>query len=391
MTKKIFSCALSVEGEWRTAADEVVQSLKKDLQDAPCHLLVFFVSESYSGLKPLELSSHWQRVLSPQVLIGCNSSGVIGRDREIEMEPAMAVLAMHLPNVKLEPFYLSPAQLDFLSKGTDLVGLLDIYPTEHPNFISLADPGSCDIEKKLGLFNEAYPGCNVVGGLASGASVGVQNWLALDGEVYPSGSVGVALSGDVQFETVVSQGCRPIGRQFVITKADRHILYELAGRPALEVLKEVVAQLEPSDKALASHSLFAGLVMDEYQLEFKQGDFLVRNLMGYDGQTGALVVGAQLRAGQTLQFQLRDAVTSAEDLRMRLEKGFPRQPVEGALLVSCCGRGRGLYGQPNHDVRMIQALRGPVPLAGFFANGEIGPVGQKNYVHGYTSSLVIIR
>lgn len=159
----------------------------------------------------------------------------------------------------------------------------------------------------------------------------------------------------------------------------------------MEVLREVVAALSPRDQELARHSLFAGLVMNEYRSGFQRGDFLVRNLMGFDADSGALAVGANLRAGQTLQFQLRDAQTSAEDLKAWLERMGKDDAARGAVLVSCCGRGKGLYGESDHDSRMIQSLRGPLPLAGFFANGEIGPVGPKNYLHGYTSSLAVIR
>lgn len=391
MPQKIFSSVLCADKNWRKGAQEAARKAKEGLNGKSCDAALFFISESYVDFNPGALAALVARILECPVTIGCNSSGIIGKDAEIEMEPALCLLAMHLPQVKLASFSLSEAQIKALAAGADLVKLLDLYPTDKPNFICLGDPMSCDIDKLLGLFNEGYPGRPVVGGLASGAAVGAANWLALDGDVAPGGAVGIAFSGNIEFETVVSQGCRPIGEPLIVTKAKEHVLYELAGRPAFEVLREVIEKLPAPDRELARHSLFAGIVINEYQSNFKRGDFLVRNLMGYDAPSGALMVGALLRPGQTLQFQLRDAKTSAEDLEALLGRLPAAEGSRGALVVSCCGRGRGLYGVADHDIKMIQSRIGPLPAAGFFANGEIGLVGDKNYIHGYTSSLAVIQ
>lgn len=388
---KAFAGALSSGSDWRKAAREAARSAREGLRGKPCHAALFFVSEGYKGLIPEELQKLLSDELGRPALIGCNSSGIIGSEREIEMEPALSLLAMYLPGVRVEGFTLSAKDVARFEKGSELVKEFDVYPTEKPKFLCLADPSSCDIERLLELFNEGYQGAPVIGGLASGMAVGRPNWLAGAGGLSNSGAVGLALSRGIEVEVLVSQGCRPIGTRFIITKADRNVLYELASRPALEVLREVVGALPAEDRELARHSLFAGLVMDERRAKFSRGDFLVRNLMGLEPDSGALVLGTALRPGQTLQFQLRDAKTSAEDLRALLESRPAAGPAgRGALLVSCCGRGQGLYGKPNHDVALIQELRGPLPLAGFFANGEIGPVGEKNFIHGYTSSLAII-
>jgi len=324
--------------------------------------------------------------MAPKQLIGCSCSGVIANEQESELEPAISVLAMSLPDVRVTPFYLGSREMP-----ENLVEHLDLYPTEKPNFIVLADPMSCDVDSLVKLFNEGYPGRPVIGGLASGVSVGRPNWLVLGTQAFESGSVGLALSGDIAIETTVAQGCRPVGHPYLVTKADENVIYELAGKPALEALRDVVAGMTPEDRELARTSLFVGLAMSERPHEFHRGDFLIRNLMGFDPGSGALVVGSPLRPGQTIQFQLRDAQTSAEDLKTLLGEPKPGAPDQGALLFSCTGRGRGLYGMPNHDSRLIQSLRGPIPMAGFFANGEIGPVGGRNFIHGYTSSLAVIR
>ncbi len=391
--QKLFLSGFSKEKDWRHEATAIAASIKKDLAGKSCDLLVFFVSESYKNFDPKAFSEILAGGLSCPVSIGCNSSGVIGNEKEIEMQPAISVLAMHLPGVKLHPFTLSSEELDSIHKGVELINFLDIYPPDKPRFICLADPMSCDIGKLLNAFNEGYKGLPVIGGLASGAVMKAKNWLALNGTIYSEGVVGLALVGDIEFEIIVSQGCRPIGRPYVITRAEDNLLYELAGKTALEVVREVMEGLSPKDKALSEHSLFVGLVMNENQASFKRGDFLVRNIMGFDPETGALMIGAALKVGQTLQFQLRDAETSGEDLKVLLGKLNSQSSAspKGGILVSCCGRGKGLYGAPDHDSRMIQSMKGPLPLAGFFANGEIGPIGNKNYVHGYTSSLVILR
>ena len=392
--EKVFSSALSRNKDWRQAARETAAKAKADLTGRSCDAALFFMSEPYQDMDAAELSSLLSKELGAPALLGCNASGVIGQDREIEMEPALSLLAMSLPGVKISPFSLSETEIASLSSGADLVKLLDIYPTDKPSFLCLADPMSCDADKLLGLFNTGYPGRPLVGGMASGPAVGRESWISLGGSSEPAAACGLALSGDLEIETVVSQGCRPIGEPFIITKAEEHVLYSLASRPAVKVLLETIENLSPVDRALARHSLLAGLVMNEYQSKFKRGDFLIRNLIGSDPAQGALMVGAELRPGQTLQFQLRDAKTSAEDLEALLKNPAVRPgtaAARGALLVSCCGRGRGFYGQPDHDIGLLQSLRGPLPVAGFFANGEFGSVAGKNYVHGYTSSLAIFR
>lgn len=392
--EKIFSSGLSVEKEWQKALGSLAAKAKEELKGCSADLAILFVSEGYPHLNPLTLSAKLTEQLPCQVLIGCNASGIIGREQEVEMEPAISLIAMHLPGVNLHPFSMSAFEVNSLKGGTELIKRFDLYPNERPHFICFADPMSTDMEGFLQVLNEAYPGQPVIGGLASGAAVGTPNWLAFNKEIFEEGVVGVALTGEVRFDMVVSQGCRPVGEPFIITRAEQNILYELASKPALEILQQVMNQLSPSDRNLAKHSLFVGLAMKEQQHTFQRGDFLIRNIIGLDQQTRALAIGAMLKTGQTLQFQLRDAETSKEDLSLLLDSALPRlrsESQQGGLLVSCCGRGKNLYRKPNHDVELIQSKIGPLPLAGFFANGEIGPIGSKNYLHGYTSTLVLIR
>src|SRR3989338_7981330 len=268
MEKKIFLSGFSKGKNWKKEIQAVASKMKKELGGKSCDLAVFFISESYTDFDPKTFCQLMSEELLCRVSIGCNSSGVIANETEIEMEPAMAVLAMHLPEVKISPFYISGDYANSFSNGNELISSLDIYPPDKPHFICLADPAGGDISKLLLNFNEAYKGLPVIGGLASGGMMGVPNWLCLNGAVYDNGAVGVALAGNIEFETIVSQGCRPIGESFVITKAEDNVLFELAGKPALEVTREILEKLSPKDKALSESSLFVGLVMNENQASF---------------------------------------------------------------------------------------------------------------------------
>ena len=216
--------------------------------------------------------------------------------------------------------------------------------------------------------------------------------LYLDGEVFEEGAVAISVGGEVKMQGVISQGCTPIGETWTLTRADGNLIHEIGNRPAYEILAETFNCLSAADQKKSRGNLFIGLVVNEYLEDFHRGDFLVRNLLGADPRSGDIAVGAQLRPGQTVQFHRRDAQAATEDLhallaRTRAQLG--RAVIYGACLCSCNGRGQNLFGSPNHDAQMIQEQLGPLGLAGFFCNGEIGPVGQLNFLHGYTASLAL--
>ncbi|MBX9689716.1 MAG: FIST C-terminal domain-containing protein, partial [Candidatus Obscuribacterales bacterium] len=239
----------------------------------------------------------------------------------------------------------------------------------------------------------AYPKAVKIGGLASGAHQAGKNALFLDDKVYPSGVVGLALSGNIQVDSIVAQGCRPVGPTFRVSKCKNNILLELDGKPAVQALYDVLEKMSPKDQELAKYSLFLGVVMDEFKESFRPGDFLIRNILGLEPNSGALLVGELLRNERTVQFHLRDAETSSDDLRAMLKqyKDHSEGAPMGALLFSCLGRGEHLYGIPNHDSDCFKDYLGPIPLGGFFCNGEIGPVGGTTFLHGYTSSFGIFK
>ena len=387
-----FAASLTGEGNPLTAAKAVVQEVSDRLDGRPCELAVLFVSSRYRA-EWGPILREIRHTLGDPLILGCTAGGVLGVDRELESTPALSLVAAHLPRVELHPFTVSPADLEEAHGLGFWIEKLGATPAQAPVGILLPDPFTCDVMTLVPALNAAYPKMPLIGGLASGAQQASGNALFLNDQIV-AGAVGVLLTGDVTLQTIVAQGCRPIGRPYVITKAQDHLILELAGMPATEALRQLFLTLPPQDQALAQRALFLGLVMNEQQDTFRRGDFLIRNLMGIDPEAGALAIGDRVQVGQTVQFQLRDADASRDDLRSLLtEQAQPlrRPPAAGALLFSCLGRGRDLYAEPHVDIRTIQAAIGQRPLAGFFCNGEIGPVGGRNFVHGFTASLGLFR
>lgn len=353
------------------------------------------------------VSPHYQRsygripelikdALSPGTFIGCSAGGLIAGGEEVEQDRGIALAGAVLPGVDLTGVHiLNDSIPDGDAPPSAWEALTRVKPQSEPHFILLPDPFTFRIDSFVQGLDYAYPNSIKVGGLASGANKPGGNALFLNDETLNEGLVAVSVSGNVVVETVVAQGCRPIGKPYRVTSCQGNILLELDGKPAIRVLKEVLEDLPPQDQELARHSLFIGVVMNEFQEKFKGGDFLIRNLIGIVPEAGALVVGELLRNERTVQFHLRDAATSSDDLRAMLKNYTDRAPrdnrLAGALLFSCLGRGRYLYGHANHDSNSFREYLGEIPLAGFFCNGEIGPVGGTTFLHGYTSSFGLFR
>jgi len=259
-------------------------------------------------------------------------------------------------------------------------------------WLVFAEPFHLECESWLRSWNEAYAPRPMVGGLASGDYKARTTQIYLNADVFDEGGVAVAFGGDVELASVISQGCTPIGDTWTITKADRNFIHTIGNRPAYQVLVETYNSLPAPEQVKAHGNLFIGLVTNEYLEEFHRGDFLIRNLIGADPASGSLAIGALPRAGQTVQFQRRDAEASTEDMAELLGRAKTRlasRTVYGGCLCSCNGRGQRLFGSPNHDAGHVQQTLGPMGLAGFFCNGEIGPVGDKSFLHGYTASLAL--
>jgi small ligand-binding sensory domain FIST len=389
-----WATTISRRTSFEEAVLECAEGVAKRLGPSPVSLALAFVTPHFADYYP-RLYGLVSRYLQPGTFLGCSGGGVIGGGEEVERSPAMTLVAARLPDVRLTPFRVRGPMPDLDGPPDAWERLVGVRAQQAPQFVLLADPFSVRASALLVGLDYAFPGSSKIGGLASGGTSPGLNALFLDDELSSDGAVGVALSGNVALDTIVAQGCRPVGDLMQITGCDGNLLYELEGRPALETLQELFAALDERDRYLASTALFVGVLMDEFREEPLVGDFLIRNLIGVDPRRGAIAVGEHLQEGMRVRFHLRDAETSAEDLHAMLG-AYEKAPQEttspsGALLFSCLGRGEGLYGSPNFDTGVFREHLGDVPVGGFFCNGEIGPVGGTTFLHGYTSSFGLFR
>src|SRR5918994_3651035 len=345
-----WTTAISWKTVFEDALRECAESVREVLGPGPVTLALAFATphfaQYYGGLHET-----LSRSLNPETLLGCSAGGVIGGGEEVEQLPAMTLVAARLPDVTVRPFHLGGALPDLDGPPDSWERLIAVERTEEPQFVLLADPFTAHPEKLLAGLDYAFPGSAKIGGLASGATSPGLNALFLDGEVYDSGTVGVVLSGDVVVDTVVAQGCRPVGELMQVTSCAGNMVYELDGRPAFSAIEELFEGMNDRDRQLAVRSLFLGIVMDEFLEKPGAGDFLIPDLVGIQPKRGGIAVGEYLQEGMRVRFHLRDAEASAEDLHAVLtgyENTLPRKnEVSGALLFSRLGRGEHLYKQPN--------------------------------------------
>ncbi len=389
-----WTSAVSEEQLLDNAVAECLEALDSDLAPQDADLVLAFPSVHHAdGLErfPAALRDHYPNA----VILGCSGNGIIGAGREVEGRAGLSITAARMPGVRITPFRFDDRDLPDADAGPqEWEGVVGVSAESSPQFVILADPFSVRGEDMLMGLDFAFPSSTKIGGLASGGQQSGTNALFLDGACYRTGVVGAALRGSVLLDTIVAQGCRPIGSPMVVTACDRNILLEVDGRSPMDALREVFAGLDERDRGLVQHSLFLGVVMDELIDSPQLGDFLVRNVIGADQNSGVLAIGELLAEGQTVQFHLRDADTSSQDLDALLTRYSGDRHVHegsGALLFQCLGRGSYLYGRPDHDTEMFREKVGSLPLTGFFCNGEIGPVGNTTFIHGYTSSFGIFR
>ncbi len=377
----------------KDAIREVTDLIRRRMQDHPIDLVLLFVSRHFASLFG-EARRLARESIPEGVLIGCSAEGVIGGGREIEDSPGVALTAASLPDVNIHSFRLSVGDLpDGDASPGAWHEALGVGPAPPPQFLLLTDPLTFPAETLIHGLDYAFPRSVKIGGLASAAINPGGNALYRNEEMFGRGAVGVALAGNILVETVVSQGCRPIGKPLAVTKCRENTIFEIDGQKPLDVIHELLQSLTEDERRAASQSLFIGVVMNKLAFRPGAGDFLMRNLVAIDRQSGSITVGEYLRNGQTLQFHLRDAQASADDLDLLLDKYTEEGAgkATGALLFSCVGRGVDLYHEPDHDSRAFRNHMGDVPLGGFFCSGEIGPIGGDTYIHGYTSSFGIFR
>ena len=389
-----WSSAVSDAPSFSEAVGQVSEQVLDGLDGEQPDIAIAFVS-SHHAPSYFTAPEVFEQRLGARVFIGCSAAAVIGGGREIERRPGVAVSAAHLPNIGVTPFEIRQDELPDPDAPPEAWRNLLGPEVEDPRAILLLpDPFTLRSDHLLAGLDFAYPHAVKIGGLVSGGTTPGSNALFSGSRVRRSGAVGVAFSGDLAVETVVAQGCRPIGKPSVVTGAHHNIITGLNGEPPLEILRDLFDKADQREKRLIRRSLQIGIAMDRLTNDFAPGDFLIRNVIGADEQDGSLAVGEMVQEGQVIQFQVRDAEAADHDLRAMLERYVEKldgsTPVS-ALLFTCLGRGQYLFGAPDHDTGMFRDLVAQIPLTGFFSNGEIGPIGDQTYLHGYTSSFVLFK
>lgn len=418
-----FASSLCGNTDTRAAADQVCEQAGLRLGSGGVDLAVVFFSPHHVAASEDLIRAVRER-LNPGCVIGLSAESVLAGATELERMPGVSLLAARLPGVTLHPFTsddippldADPSQVsDRLIEGLGLAGDLR-------GVMMLMDPFSAPVVRLLPTLNAALAQCGapkapIIGGMASAARSSGGNVLVQGGRFINAGLVGVAFKGGITIDAVVSQGCRGFGPTMLITKARGNIIFELGGRPALGAVREVIDAMSPEERKLLEGGLFLGRVINEYKERFGRDDFLVRSVVGVDEKSGAIAVGDLVRVGQTVRPHLRDARSADEDLSLLLDAQQLRARPAGALCITCNGRGTRLFESPNHDAAAFTRAFGPVPagedmakggqfidpaheqaagpdpvpLAGFFAAGEIGPVGGQNFLHAHTVCAALFR
>jgi small ligand-binding sensory domain FIST len=386
----------SIAAHWPGDFDEAglqqwAENLRRQLRAPQVDLGLVFMSPKFFPHAKQVLEIFRVHAQIP-LLAGCSSQGLIAGDEELEENPGLALGLYALRGAELKAFHFTQEQVEE-ANGPGYWRLeAGVEPEQTNGWLVFIDPFNLDSEAWLQAWSEAYAPLPVMGGLASGDFSERRTQVYLNGDVFEEGGVAISAGGDVKLASLISQGCTPIGETWTLTKVEQNIIHEIGNRPAYEVLAETFNKLSPEEQKTARGNLFIGLVVNEYLDEYHRGDFLIRNLVSADPRSGSIAVGAMPRLGQTMQFQRRSGAAAMEDMSELLARTGERlrgSTIYGGCLCSCNGRGKNLFGQPHHDAKSVQHQFGPMGLAGFFCNGEIGPVGEKNFLHGYTASLAL--
>ncbi|HTI15302.1 MAG TPA: FIST N-terminal domain-containing protein [Dictyobacter sp.] len=380
--------AIVVDQQW----DQALEQALAQVQDITADVVFVFLSSEYEPHYG-EIITRIRKELGNPILLGCSGQGIIGTDQELEDLPSLSLLTLSLPDAVLRPVRLTQQLVETCIHPDEWRQQLGIKQEEIHGWLVFADPFQMDCEGLIEGLATAYPDVPLLGGLASGDIEGRYTHVFLNDDVYDDGGVALAIGGPYTLLPLVSQGCEPIGEPWTITKVmDNGLVEGISNRSAYEMLLRTFDSLNTELQKRAQRNLLVGLAADEYQDSFHRGSFLIRQLLGVDRRTGSLALAALPRVGQTIQFQMRDAVSADLDLRelmqsVKLKLGEKR-PLAG-ILCTCNGRGVGMFGVPDHDAGVIARELGQIPLAGLFCNGEIGPIGKKSFLHGFTACLAL--
>jgi small ligand-binding sensory domain FIST len=385
----------SISAHWPDGFDEEglrhwVEQMRSQL-DRPVSLGLVFMSPDFFpyAAQTLEILRVHGRI---PLLAGCSGAGLIVNGEEIESASGIVLGLYSLPGAELKGFHFAPSQIEEAAAGSYWHSATGIAAAGANGWLVFHDPFHMDADNWIRWWNDAYAPVPTFGGAASGIFSDQTTQVYLNGEVFEDGLIAISVGGDVKLTGVVSQGCTPIGEPWTLTRVEQNLIHQIANRPAYSVLAETFQKLPPADQQKARGNLFIGLAVNEYLEDFHRGDFLVRPLIGGDPASGILSVGALPRAGQTMQFQRRDAGAASEDMHellTRAKEDAHGKPIYGGCLCCCNGRGKNLFGVPNHDAGLTQRELGPLGVSGFFCAGEIGPVGKKSFLHAFTAALAL--
>jgi small ligand-binding sensory domain FIST len=386
---EVSAASVCINGTYdETVVREVAVRLRQELGvNATCAFVfasVDYVDQLEDFIEILRLHGH-----IPEVF-GCTGRGVIGSEIEHEEGPGFSVLLLNLPDTRLHVRTFGREEVETFHTAHDWKSWAGEGGGEVNSWLVLINPLIVNIEGWLASWNKAYPGIPCLGGLAS-SSLRTEGISVFHNEDIVEGGLLIGLSGSTICEPLVSQGCRPIGEPFTITQVDRNVVYQLGGKSAFDVLNTVITEMTEEERETAKGNVFAGLATSEYLEDYKQGDFLVRNILGADPDTGGVIIGSLPRLGQTLQYQMRDRASAMKEMEhILLERKEAPRPM-ASLVFSCIGRGSSFFGRENYDASMLARYLGQHPSAGFFCNGEVGPVAGQNFVHGYTMTAGLFR
>ncbi|QXC62055.1 FIST C-terminal domain-containing protein [Aquihabitans sp. G128] len=380
-----FAAAISEHPLATHAIGEVVGQVLDQVGEAP-DLAVLFVTGAFAGATE-DLAHAVRELLHPAAFVACTAASVLAGDHEVEQRPAVVLFTASWSG-RLRTGAGGARAVRFSAEregeGWRLTGTDDV-AVDGATLVLLADPFSFPVDGFLEELSRRAPGLTVVGGLASAAAGAGGNRLVADDVVVDRGAVGIYLPPGVPVRALVSQGCRPVGEPLVVTRSSGTLIEEIAGRPALDRVLETADAVSPEDRSLMARGLHLGVVIDETQESFAQGDFLIRDVLGADRTTRAVAVGTEVAVGSTIQFHVRDADSADLDLRATLagEEG------RAALVFTCDSRGAGLFGEPDHDATVVNDHLDGGATAGMFCAGEIGPVGDKPWLHAFTTTLLL--
>jgi small ligand-binding sensory domain FIST len=386
-----FAASLSRATNTSDAIRSVMEEVRRALHGAEPDISFLFVNHAHQDAFG-KLASRICEATGTKLLIGCTGETIIGGADEIETGPALSLWSAILPEAHIAPFV---ANFERTVDGIVTSGL-PAFSSEESDLRAvflLADPFSSAPHTVLDHIDAESPGVPVLGGMASGGHGPGENRLFYNSHEVRHGAIGLIIRGGPRVRSVVSQGCRPVGTHYVVTRAEGNVVHALGGVPPMQRIRELFDTLSDRDAELVRMGLHLGLAMSEYGDRFEQGDFLISNVIGADPEAGSIALGTQVRVGQTVRFHVRDAETADEDLLnlLNADKAAQTAPPQAGLLFSCNGRGTRLFSDPHHDAAAVQKVAGPIPLAGFFAQGELGPIGGRNYVHGFTASIALFE